>query len=337
MLNRRDLTFDAARAESGRDKNAVDAFQESGDILLRHRFRIDPLHIHATVIDRTGVNERLADTLIRVLVGDIFTDESHRDGGLRTLHAMDETGPCLQVLRTGFHAELLQDDLIEIPSTEQERHLVDGFCINGLDHRFFRHITEQSDLAPHLAGQFLFGPAEKDIGYDAELHQLFHGVLRGFRLELAGTADVRYVRKMDVDAVAATALQLDLPGGLDVRLRLDIAHRTADLDDDEVEGLIEVRHATLDFVRDVWYHLNRLAQVLTTPFLLDDLEIHLTRRGIVLPGHRYIKEALVVTQVEVGFRSVIRYIHLTVLKRIHGAGIDVDIRIELLDRDAVAA
>ena len=43
------------------------------------------------------------------------------------------------------------------------------------------------------------------------------------------------------------------------------------------------------------------------------------------------------TQIQVGFGSVIRHEHLAVLQRAHGAGIHVDIRIQLLRSHLQAA
>ena len=42
---------------------------------------------------------------------------------------------------------------------------------------------------------------------------------------------------------------------------------------------------------------------------------------------------LIVAQIEVGFRPVLRDVDLSVLVRIHGARIDVDVGIELEERD----
>ena len=48
-------------------------------------------------------------------------------------------------------------------------------------------------------------------------------------------------------------------------------------------------------------------------------------------------EALIVSQVEVGLSAVIGYEYLAVLERAHRARIDVQVRIEFLQRDAQAA
>ena len=47
-------------------------------------------------------------------------------------------------------------------------------------------------------------------------------------------------------------------------------------------------------------------------------------------------EALVVAEVEVGFAAIVGDVDLAVLVRAHRAGVDVDVRVELLQRDLVA-
>src|SRR5262249_47271489 len=63
------------------------------------------------------------------------------------------------------------------------------------------------------------------------------------------------------------------------------------------------------------------------------------RAGRVVRGHRQVlvEEALVVTDVEVGLGAVLGHEHLAVLERAHRAGVDVDVRVELLDLDLQAA
>ena len=50
-----------------------------------------------------------------------------------------------------------------------------------------------------------------------------------------------------------------------------------------------------------------------------------------------VDEALVVTEIEVGFRTIIRDENLTMLDRVHRTRIDVDVRIELLHGNLIAA
>jgi hypothetical protein len=53
-------------------------------------------------------------------------------------------------------------------------------------------------------------------------------------------------------------------------------------------------------------------------------------------GERLVDEALVVTEVEVRLAAIVGDEHFTVLERVHGARIDVDVRIQLLHRDPQA-
>ncbi len=94
----------------------------------------------------------------------------------------------------------------------------------------------------------------------------------------------------------------------------------------------------LDFIRDVRNDLHRLAEIIAAAFLAD----HRLRR--IWPVVKLLAlrifvadEALIVAEVEVGFRSVFRHEHFAVLKRAHRAGVDVDVGIELEKSDFEAA
>ena len=56
--------------------------------------------------------------------------------------------------------------------------------------------------------------------------------------------------------------------------------------------------------------------------------------GIGVARQALVDETLVVTEVEVGLAAVIGDEHLTVLERVHRPRVDVDVRVELLQRDA---
>ena len=101
-------------------------------------------------------------------------------------------------------------------------------------------------------------------------------------------------------------------------------------------SLATVADRVLDLVGDVRDHLHGASEVVAAPLLLDDALVDLAGRPVgVLRGQRA-GEALVVTEVEVGLGAVVGHVDLAVLIRAHRPGIDVDIRIELLQRDPVA-
>ena len=78
------------------------------------------------------------------------------------------------------------------------------------------------------------------------------------------------------------------------------------------------------------------AEVIAASFLVDDRQINLAGRPVAVARRHHAGEALVVPQVEVRLRAVIRDVDLPVLVRAHRAGVHVDVRVELHEGDLVA-
>ena len=83
--------------------------------------------------------------------------------------------------------------------------------------------------------------------------------------------------------------------------------------------------------------LDGVAQVFAAAFLCNNSGVHLTGRRIRRAGEVHVQEALVVADIQVGFRAVFRDENLTVLEGIHRPGIDIDVGIELLHGNAQTA
>ena len=92
----------------------------------------------------------------------------------------------------------------------------------------------------------------------------------------------------------------------------------------------------LDLVGDVRDDLDGPAEVVAAPLLLDHRQVDLAGRPVVVAGRDLVGEPLVVSEVEVGLGAVVGDVDLAVLVRAHRAGVDVDVRIELLQGDLVA-
>ena len=56
-----------------------------------------------------------------------------------------------------------------------------------------------------------------------------------------------------------------------------------------------------------------------------------------MPREHTISESLVVAKIEISLRAIIEHIDFAVLERIHRSGIDVEIRIKLLEYNAQLA
>jgi hypothetical protein len=82
--------------------------------------------------------------------------------------------------------------------------------------------------------------------------------------------------------------------------------------------------------------LHRVAEVVTAALLGDDRGVDLPGGDVRLALEVGVQEALVVADVEIGFRAVVGHEHLAVLERVHGARVDVEVGVELLHRDPQA-
>src|SRR5215467_13791517 len=138
---------------------------------------------------------------------------------------------------------------------------------------------------------------------------------------------------MNEDGVFAANLIPHLADCLEERQRLDVADGAPYLDYDDVGRVGHGADCVLDFVRDVRNDLDRLAQIVSPSLLVDDREINPTRGPVARLGQDGVGEAFVVTEIEVGFGSIIGYEDLPVLEGGHRSRIDVDIGIEFLKSD----
>ena len=94
--------------------------------------------------------------------------------------------------------------------------------------------------------------------------------------------------------------------------------------------------AVLDFVGDVRDDLDGAPEIVAAALLLNHRQVDLAGRPVVVARRDLVGEALVVAQVEVGLGAVVGDVDLAVLVRAHRAGVDVDVGVELLQRDLVA-
>ena len=138
---------------------------------------------------------------------------------------------------------------------------------------------------------------------------------------------------MNVDHVFLAHVGFELADRLEERKAFDVADGAADLDDHHVDIAGHQLDAALDFVGDVGNDLDRAAEVVAAPLLADHLMVDFSGGKIIVPPELGGGKSLVVSQIEVGFGAVVGNEHFSVLKGIHGSGIDIDIGVELLEGD----
>ena len=162
-------------------------------------------------------------------------------------------------------------------------------------------------------------------------------MLGRFRLLLTRGCQVRHQRQVDVADVLPTDIAAELADGLEERDDLDVAHGAAHLDDDHVDVLTgQTVDARFDLVGDMRDDLHGLSLVVTPPLLCDDLLVDGPGGGVRALMKVLVDETLVMAQIQVGLAAVLGDEHLTVFEGVHGARIDVQIRVQLHHGHAIA-
>src|SRR5256714_1622392 len=331
------LPFHAAGAEAGADQDAVDAGELAVVALLLERLGVDVDDAHLHVVGDAAVRQGFVERLVRVAELDVLADEADAHLILGMAHLAHDLFPLRQrpdlLVR---QVQLVEEDLVEPLAREGQRHLVDELDVERGDDRLLLDVAEEGDLLLHVLGDGALAAAEEDVGLDADLAQLLHGVLRRLRLHLVRGFDVGNERDVDVEGVAAADFLAELADGLEEGERLDVADGAADLDDDDVDALADLADALLDLVGDVGDDLHGLAEVVAAALFLDDLEVDAAGGEIVLARGAHGGEALVVAEVEIGLGAVVGDEDFAVLERRHRPRVDVDVGVEFLERDLEA-
>src|SRR5205085_3334890 len=304
----------------------------------------DPANVNAKVVRNASVRQSLAQRLVRVFQLNVLADDADCDAPRRRVaNRRDKLAPVREVCvgRAVLQAERGDYLVVEALLVECERHFVDGSNVFGGDDGLLLDVAEERDLRAQVARERAVAAAQKYVNGDAYLAQVADGVLRRFRFEFARGGDVWDEREVYEDRAVQAVLPLFVPHlayGFEERQRFDVADRAADLDDDNVRFVLlgDGAHGALYLVGDVRDDLNGFAEVVASALLLDDGEIYSSGRPVVRAREARVREALVVSEVEVCLRDVVCDEDFAVLKRRHRAGVYVDVGVELDARDREA-
>ena len=136
---------------------------------------------------------------------------------------------------------------------------------------------------------------------------------------------------MDQNGVLVSDVMLELADCLQKRLALDIADRAADLGDGNVGlAVVHVVNAALDLIGHMRDDLHRAAKITALTLAVENAPENFARGHGGFLVQRLVDKAFVVAEVQVGLRAVVRDEDLAVLIRAHRAGVNVEIRVELL-------
>ena len=190
ITNRGNLAFSPALAKAARDQNGIHILERIAAIAFQV-FRIQIMDPHLGVRLNPGMHQRLDQRLVRFGQVDVLAHKGHIDKALRVFQRMHQLVPDRQVGRSGQNRQTVADDLVEHLVVQHLGNLVDRGGIKRLNHGFWRHVTEQRNLAALFHGDLAVGTAQQHIRLDTDLTQLFHRVLGRLGLQLTGGGDPR--------------------------------------------------------------------------------------------------------------------------------------------------
>ena len=333
VLRRLDLAFDATLAETARDHDAVQLADRAGLEVTGHVLRRHPVDLHVGAVERSRVVQRFDDRQVGVGQSDVLADDADTNRERRILHSLDQVAPLAEVRFGVGQAQQSAHFGVEAFVVQHERDVVEARCVRRVDDRLDGNVAQRRDLLLEARIDGALAATHDDVRLNAPAPQLGHRVLGGLRLLLVSRADERHERQVDVADVLAAHVEAELPDRFEERQDLDVADRSADLGDDDVDVVGgEIRHPSLDLVGHVRDDLHGLAQVIATPLRSEHRCVDRTRRGVGPAGQVLVDEPLVVPKVEVGLATVLGDVHLAMLEGVHRAGVDVDVGVELLHR-----
>ena len=339
-----DLALDAADAEAAGDDDAVDVVQGARRALGGlAAVGLHPADLHPGAVGEAAGPQRLADGEVGVGQVDVLADERDHHLLLGVVDPLQQVVPAGPVDVAEAQVEAADDVGVQALGVQHLRDVVDARRVDAGDDGLLVDVAHQRDLALDRLGDLAVGAADDGVGLDADLAQRGDRVLGGLGLELTAGADVGHQRDVQEEDVLPADVVADLAGGLEERQRLDVADGAADLVDHHVDVVaLGVRpahgeHGVLDLVGDVRDDLHRVAEVVPAALLGDHRGVDLAGGDVRLGREVDVEEALVVPDVQVGLGAVLGDEDLTVLERVHGAGVHVEVRVQLLHGDAEAA
>ena len=333
-----DFSLNASCSKARTDDHTRQTLQFLCDILARNLFAVHKDRLHLALVIGACMCQTFEDAFIGIL--QIVLTHKPNPYHLRSMF------PTLQkrLPRCHFrslllrHSHLLQNHRIQALPHHVHRHFVDAGQVLALNHSLHIDVAKVRHLAAYIIVQVMLRSQHQHLRLDAEALQLLDASLRRFRLQFACCSQIGNEGQMYVQRPLAAQFPSQLANGFQKRLALDVANGAANFGDDKVQVLLRgiQQNPPLDFVGDVWHHLNRLTQIVATPFTLDDAEVDAPRRHAVITRCLNSRETLVVAQVQVGFHAVGRHVAFAMLIGVQRSRVNVDVGVELLNRDLVS-
>ena len=139
---------------------------------------------------------------------------------------------------------------------------------------------------------------------------------------------------MDKQTVLTSLLQRNLSYSFKEGLGFNISYCAADFCNYHICVCLFADPVN-EFLNLVCYMGNNLhgrAEVFSASLFIKYIPVDLTGSQVGVFIQVLVNKALIMTEVKVGFGTVLGYIHLAMLKGAHRSGVNIDVRIQLLSR-----
>ncbi len=138
---------------------------------------------------------------------------------------------------------------------------------------------------------------------------------------------------MDIDGIVTTEIPFHLTDCFQKRQTLDISDSPSDFDQNDIRtaGFCKIEKPLLYFISDMGNHLHSTTQIRALTFFLKNRPIDFPCRCIIRLSDGNIQKSFVMTQIKIGLRTIVGNEYFTVLVRIHGSRIHIDVWIEFQD------
>ena len=335
ILDGLDLALNATVTKAARYQNTLAAskflIQIQGWIL--QLLGIYPMNLYRSIIVDACMMKSLGNGDIGIRQLHILAYYSNLYLFLRILDLVNHLCPLVHVYRAVVHAQLLQDDAVQALVLHHERNLIDGIGSQVLNNSLFLNVTEQGQLLLHILGQGLFSTAYQDIRLDTDTAKLLYAVLGRLGLQLTGSRNIRHQGNMDVEHIVPAYFLLHLADSLHKWQGLDITYSTTDFGNNHIGTITSsyIIDTLLDFIGNMRNNLYSLAQIIATALLVENIPVYLAGGDIGALGQVDVDETLIVAQIQIGFCTIIGNKNLAVLIWAHGAWVNIDIWIKLLN------
>src|SRR5574344_297132 len=236
------------------------------------------------------------------------------------------------------HSHLAQYGSVESLFLHSYRNFVYCRHIDALYNSLEVNITEVGNFAAQIVVERMFCAQNDDVRLYSYTLQLFYRVLCRFCLQLFRSGKIWHISKMYANGILAK-FPFQLSYTFKIWKRFYVADSSAYFSNDEIIMIFlsEQFYVAFYFVCDMRNYLYRLTQIVASAFLVYYSFVNTACSQIVRLSSLNAGKALVMTEVEVGFMTVNRYITLSVFVRIEGSRVNIDVWVELLNCDVISS